>query len=216
MKKILIFVLFIFLISGCQAEYTLLINDDEYFDSLFLYDSQDNLLDKLKQDDNSMDVVVAEIRSKKPNYEEEFVTESVDRTGYLYFSEGNISDLAQNSIVSLFYESVNVDIQDNILTLKTSPSIDFNQYGVALNDVSIVIKSNRELIETNAHEITGNTYKWHFMSGDLEETVDHTIYLQLGSVKKNYALSFLVVLLIVAIIAGISYYIYLVINRRKI
>ena len=216
MKKILIFVLFIFLISGCQAEYTLLINDDEYFDSLFLYDSQDNLLDKLKQDDNSMDVVVAEIRSKKPNYEEEFVTESVDRTGYLYFSEGNISDLAQNSIVSLFYESANVDIQDNILTLKTSPSIDFNQYGVALNDVSIVIKSNRELIETNAHEITGNTYKWHFMSGDLEETVDHTIYLQLGSVKKNYALSFLVVLLIVAMIAGISYYIYLVINRRKI
>ena len=216
MKKILIFVLFIFLISGCQAEYTLLINDDEYFDSLFLYDSQDNLLDKLKQDDNSMDVVVAEIRSKKPNYEEEFVTESVDRTGYLYFSEGNISDLAQNSIVSLFYESVNVDIQDNILTLKTSPSIDFNQYGVALDDVSIVIKSNRELIETNAHEITGNTYKWHFMSGDLEETVDHTIYLQLGSVKKNYALSFLAVLLIVAMIAGISYYIYLVINRRKI
>ena len=216
MKKILIFVLFIFLISGCQAEYTLLINDDEYFDSLFLYDSQDNLLDKLKQDDNSMDVVVAEIRSKKPNYEEEFVTESVDRTGYLYSSEGNISDLAQNSIVSLFYESVNVDIQDNILTLKTSPSIDFNQYGVALDDVSIVIKSNRELIETNAHDITGNTYKWHFMSGDLEETVDHTIYLQLGSVKKNYALSFLVVLLIVAMIAGISYYIYLVINRRKI
>ena len=216
MKKILIFVLFIFLISGCQAEYTLLINDDEYFDSLFLYDSQDNLLDKLKQDDNSMDVVVAEIRSKKPNYEEEFVTESVDRTGYLYSSEGNISDLAQNSIVSLFYESANVDIQDNILTLKTSPSIDFNQYGVALDDVSIVIKSNRELIETNAHEITGNTYKWHFMSGDLEETVDHTIYLQLGSVKKNYALSFLVVLLIVAMIAGISYYIYLVINRRKI
>ena len=216
MKKFIIFVISIFLISGCQAEYTLLINDEEYSDSLFLFNSQSYLLDKLKYEDNSMDVVVAEIRSKKSNYEEEFVTESVDRTGYLYSSQGDISNLAKNSIVTLFYDNVDVNIEDEILTLKTSSFIDFDQYGAPLDDVSIVIKSNRELIDTNAHEVNDNTYKWHFMSGDLEEATDHTIYLQLGGIKKNYSLIILFIILIVGVVLAFIYYIHVVIQRRKI
>lgn len=197
MKKLFCLICLIF-ITGCNAEYTLVIDGDEYNDKLFLYDSQSSLSEAIKKDDTSMDVVIAAIRRNKPHYKERLFTESLERTGYEYTDSGLVEELESNTIVSLFYDDVDVTEEDGVLTLETSSVINFNEYRAPLENVSIKIVTNRKLIETNAHNSYDNTYVWDFQSGDLGEDVDNKIYIKLGEVKRtiNYHIIILVVSLL--------------------
>ena len=211
MKKYLILICAIF-ITGCSAEYNLIIKDNSYKDSLLLYGNQNLLKEQLEEEDNNIDIMIATIRQEKPKNKEKIIEKSIDVTGYEYTSSGKIKNLESNSIVNLFYDEVSIKEENNIITIKTSDAIRNGDYGTKLDDVVINIKTNRKLIETNAHSKKQNTYTWRFESGDLDEGVDHTIYIKLGEKQKvsikTYMLiggsSFLVIILYVLIKRKIS------------
>ena len=156
MKKYLILICAIF-ITGCSAEYNLIIKDNSYKDSLLLYGNQNLLKEQLEEEDNNIDVMIATIRQEKPNYKEKIIEKSIDVTGYEYTSSGKIKNLESNSIVNLFYDEVSIKEENNIITIKTSDAIRNGDYGTKLDDVVINIKTNRKLIETNAHSKKQNT-----------------------------------------------------------
>ena len=92
MKKYLILICAIF-ITGCSAEYNLIIKDNSYKDSLLLYGNQNLLKEQLEEEDNNIDVMIATIRQEKPNYKEKIIEKSIDVTGYEYTSSGKIKNL---------------------------------------------------------------------------------------------------------------------------
>ena len=144
MKKYLILICAIF-ITGCSAEYNLIIKDNSYKDSLLLYGNQNLLKEQLEEEDNNIDVMIATIRQEKPNYKEKIIEKSIDVTGYEYTSSGKIKNLESNSIVNLFYDEVSIKEENNIITIKTSDAIRNGDYGTKLDDVVINIKTNRKL-----------------------------------------------------------------------
>ena len=145
MKKYLILICAIF-ITGCSAEYNLIIKDNSYKDSLLLYGNQNLLKEQLEEEDNNIDIMIATIRQEKPNYKEKIIEKSIDVTGYEYTSSGKIKNLESNSIVNLFYDEVSIKEENNIITIKTSDAIRNGDYGTKLDDVVINIKTNRKLI----------------------------------------------------------------------
>ena len=72
MKKYLILICAIF-ITGCSAEYNLIIKDNSYKDSLLLYGNQNLLKEQLEEEDNNIDIMIATIRQEKPNYKEKII-----------------------------------------------------------------------------------------------------------------------------------------------
>ena len=143
MKKYLILICAIF-ITGCSAEYNLIIKDNSYKDSLLLYGNQNLLKEQLEEEDNNIDVMIATIRQEKPNYKEKIIEKSIDVTGYEYTSSGKIKNLESNSIVNLFYDEVSIKEENNIITIKTSDAIRNGDYGTKSDDVVINIKTNRK------------------------------------------------------------------------
>ena len=178
MKKILLLVLFIFLITGCKVEYNLVINNDlsvsesvimtgtdEFFDS-FYKSSRMNVvemfLDEGRRNDlknNGYQYNIVEddtpyvVATKKYNTMEEFVNKTIFKEQY--------------------FEDLEIVKEENIVTLKNKDFIPISpdsieRYGIKTTTLKITVPY--EVIENNAvsHDSDSNTYTW-YINDDTEE-----------------------------------------------
>ena len=201
MKKKILLIITIFLITGCSGKYELEIKNGKVIEkTTALYNRKDVVKDpyeytvdvSLKYDDNG-DFLMYETKknvkdSNKVGIELTNNYDSIDE--FKSYSQ----------IISRCYNANNITNINNTITIKTSN--EFTCFGKIeeLDEVTIVVKSNHKLKETNADKKKGATYYWYINKDNYKEK---PISLVLHSNKKVWYYDVLKkLILIISVIGG--------------
>lgn len=163
-KKLFLLIVILIFIPGCSGTYKLEVYNEKIIEkttflySIFTLDNEDpyEYTKKLaiKYKDNG-DFLSA---NKKRNIKKK------NKIGFeLTKTHENVGNYVENSkFVNACYIARNITSYDNdFITLKTSKEFTCFEQVEELENVTIAIKSNHKLKETNADETKGHTYYWH-------------------------------------------------------
>lgn len=196
MKKILIILPFLFLLSGCHAEYRVHISSKNIQDNLFIYDSIENI-DQLNSDDISNTFLTFE--GFFTGFKKEFVNTDRRKIGYHYTYELPKDDFSTLSLTRPCYTDFQMDETKEEITIQTSPSlICFEEYK-QLEDVSIILTSDYEQITSNADEIKKNEHIWHITKENYQNK-PLEIHIQKNKIKKSSSTIWIVPIIIILIL----------------
>lgn len=176
MKKILFSFITLILLTGCTAEYNLDFDDDNYMESLNIETTSDHLdYENVKNYEwpKSIDYTItgsSEVPEKIEgviyydfeNYQDE------DKAGFTYSYNMTKDQYKKSAIVHNCFSSISIQKNDkkNIQTLNTSTGFEcFTKYP-PLEKVTINIKTNKNVVQTNADRQEGNVYTWIINSGN--------------------------------------------------
>ena len=223
MKKILLLLGCIFLITGCKVEYNLVINNDltvfeevkmtgtdEFFDNYYM-STKINIVNMIFNEGKQNTL-------KENGYSYEIINEN---TPYV-IAEKKYNDLSQYSKNTIFFQqyfdSVNVTENDGIVSLNTGEFIPNNPDSLERYDIktsTIKIKSPFKVVENNAslYDEKTNTYTWYIEN----DTTDFSINLSYDSneiyvpPKDNIN----IILIIVAIIFMVGSIVVYIVNKKN-
>ncbi len=168
MKKIILLIISLFLISGCSVKYDLDLTGSEAFEKMQVLEnnSTNEYFSTLK---NFSGYVEAYVNHQEPdvytynpdleyyNFNDNSTAENVDFTlDYNFpkdqFKEGNIINTCYETIYFNEGETLNISTSSKFLC--------FEKY-ISLDDVQINIKTDKLISEHNADKVTGNVYTWN-------------------------------------------------------
>lgn len=201
MKKYIVLLILILSITGCSGKYELEVKNEKVTEkTTALYDKNevvgdvyDYTLDIISKYDDNGDFLR---HDSKKNIKED------DKIGFMLKSSySSISDFSDSSkIINYCYDAINVSDLNNEITLKTSKKFNCLEQVEEIDDVTIVIKTNHKLKETNADKKTNTTYYWYI---DKDNYKDKPISLVLYSNKKIWYYGVLEkLILIISVIGG--------------
>lgn len=163
MKKIIFLISCLFLISGCQAEYTVSFDGTNIKEKMIINSNDQEEIDLLKayKENNTAfidDQISSETNEKIEGieyYEMLFVDNSLN---FKYnFKNSNYSS---SNIVNTCYKSFNfVDKKDNFTLATSKEFMCFNLYP-DLEKVTVKVIVDYDNLETNADQVEGNIYTW--------------------------------------------------------
>ena len=200
MKKKILLVIIVFLITGCSGKYELEIKNEKVIEkTTALYNSKEVLKDpyehtldiSLKYDDNG-DFLIHETKKN---------VKDGDKVGVeLTNNYHSIDDFKNYSqIINRCYNANNITNTNNTITIKTSNEFTFLEKIEELDEVTIVIKSNHKLKSTNADKKKGATYYWYINKDNYKEK---PISLVLHSNKKVWYYDVLKKLILIILVIG--------------
>ncbi len=164
MKKLLVIAI-LFFITGCSAEYTLDISQEAVKETL-LFDNSDNTLDS-----NLLFYLPAfydeygatdEIR-KIPGVE--YYNEIYRSTEFGYSYTFNINDFNESKILNSCYEVVNISSDEYSLKITTNNHM--KCYEDDINDLTIRISNNNNIISSNATFKNSDYHIWQFNANSI-------------------------------------------------
>ena len=200
MKKKILLVIIVFLITGCSGKYELEIKNEKVIEkTTALYNSKEVLKDpyehtldiSLKYDDNG-DFLIHETKKN---------VKDGDKVGVeLTNNYHSIDDFKNYSqIINRCYNANNITNTNNTITIKTSNEFTCLEKIEELDEVTIVIKSNHKLKSTNADKKKGATYYWYINKDNYKEK---PISLVLHSNKKVWYYDVLKKLILIILVIG--------------
>lgn len=193
-KKLLFMMLGVFLLTGCTATYELDIQENRVQEKVSV--NQVDIDEETKEIyvtnampvdyretcylDYDRVVGINEVKKKKGgNYYNIKETSS----GLNATSKIPISDYQYSRLASMAFSSIHVNNYEHYISIYGYDGVDiFNQYPT-LESFSVRITTDKEVLETDADEVDGNTYIWNFTPED----TDKTLYIEMDStqVTKN-------------------------------
>ena len=200
MKKKILLVIIVFLITGCSGKYELEIKNEKVIEkTTALYNSKDVLKDpyehtldvSLKYDDNG-DFLMYETKKN---------VKDGDKVGVELTNNYHSIDEFKNysQIINRCYNANNITNINNTITIKTSNEFTCLEKIQELDEVTIVIKSNHKLKSTNADKKKGATYYWYINKDNYKEK---PISLVLHSNKKVWYYDVLKKLILIILVIG--------------
>ena len=175
MKKGLILIGLCFLLCGCSMNYELEIYNDKYneqitidFDSIQLSDKKptEYIRDELIKIDGSETIEYRELKDIDSN------KLFSKYTGRMEEYKDNLTGLAT------CYDLYKINDYEGVITLLTSKTFNCFDYYQDLDEITVMIKSNHKLIETNADRVDGYKYYWDINKNTKD---DEKILLKLKS-----------------------------------
>lgn len=202
MKKITVLFILVFLITGCSGKYELEIKNEKVnektsamYNKIDVGNSDPYEYTKefsLKYDDNG-DFL---------RHDNKKVIKENDLVGIqLINNYASIDDFRNYSrVINYCYLATNITNIENYITLKTSNEFTCFNTVKELDEITVVIKTNHKLKETNADKKTGTTYYWYINRDNYKEK---PILLVLHSKKKVWYYGvFKKLILIISVIGG--------------
>ena len=224
MKKKLLLIICILLITGCKVEYNLIINDNVNIEEQVLMTGTDEFFEvyykssKLNIVNMIFDSERKELLSKN-NYNYQVIE---DNTPYVKATKkyNNIKDYTNNSIfIKPYFENVNVNEIDGIITLNINNYMPVSPDEIERFYISgcvINIKLDYQVIESNAmkYDKKTNTYSWYIN----EETDNFNIKLSYDTNKiyeeKKQGINYELILWTLLILLIVIIVLYIV-NKKK-
>ena len=167
MKKGLIILFLAFILCGCSAEYEFSINDT-LNENIFIYDSYNNLEQKLKTDED-MNNAAFELTRFERGYDfyhpqRKYTDENKDKIGYTYSMEHNISEFDATSIIRKCYDDINIKETNDFIEIKTTEKFLCFDLFKELDNAYITFNNiDDKKIESNADSIDDEQYKWNII-----------------------------------------------------
>lgn len=223
--RVIICLLFTFLLFGCSATYDLDIDKElKINESLNLSLSSDTDYSKLSEFNSNLpvDINVDDVEAfnnKKNDIDYFDIKKSLDSNlisfNYDYLDYNNLdSDRIINTCYD-YFSLVNKNDNDNYkLILSTSKKFNCFDLYDNLDDVTINISTKKKVYDNNADSVNGNTYTW-YINKDTKDDAAISIVMD-GSIDKS--LSFFEKNILFIIILGVLFIgliIYLIIKKRS-
>lgn len=177
-KKILFVISFVILLTGCSATYELDIHYDNFNESLKINSiliEEDNYYFPSFYNSISLDEYDVDVNQKLDGieYYNTILDSNSNIVSFDYqfkvanFSISNIANSFYSAFIFKKYDYDEDGEEDYYLLTTTDDFSAFDLYD-DLNDVTIKIKNNHEVISTNADEVDGDLYIWYMSRGDTD------------------------------------------------
>ena len=232
MKKYLIIIIFLLLLTGCDVTYNITVDNNIEELTNFYFEESDYNYDTYYDDYGGDNL---------PSYSNinEFV-DSIFNKNYLAF-DGNFNNqelynvqrinngislnysykyenFDKSSILNYCGDIVEYQAVNDIVNISV---IDFSNcflqvYGSHLNNLTINVKSDLKVLENNADEVNGNVYTWKMSKVNFyDKKLNIKIKKDIVSNKKstiNYTFIFVVLVILIVLVTILIFYIF---KRRK-
>lgn len=189
MKKILLILFSVFIITGCTAHYELKINDDLSIEETIIGLESDEFYNNYfnSSKERVVDFVMATQMDylKENKYDIKNITKDLMYGSKVTKKYANLDEFHSNSIAyKQFYKSFNLTDKDGIIEINLSDKMGKNaqdptRYVIDEGTVNIIVPF--KVLEHNADnvDLSNNKYTWYVNSSN-----DKTIYIKLDSNKK--------------------------------
>ena len=198
MKKLLPCFILLFLLTGCNAEYRITINNDVINDDIFIYDTLENV----EQNKDKLTDTFLKFEDVHMDFKKTLVNEDRRKIGYRYEYQMNEEIYHETSLARQCYDGIFFDRKENELTIYTTDKMTcFDEYD-QLENVTVYLTSNYKVLSSNADEIDEETYIWNINRENFE---NKPIKITLGEQTKN-SHSFIFIIAFVIGIIGILFF----------
>lgn len=206
-KYILVIICLLFL-SGCTATYEINIKNDKVTEKLRLIETNTAIFDV----PNDTGWTIRETFESLINRDDEFSKSNYkvkslnkeNQLGIEYSSSNN--SVLNSSILNQCYINPKVTIIDEIVTIDTGTNFKCYEYYDNLETIKIVLKTNHEVISTNADEQDGDSYIWNFTK-DSNKEIKVSYYEKV--VKNSIDVKNIIIpLIIVGLVGLVAYFIF--------
>ena len=184
MKKLILIICLMFLVTGCDVSYELKINADETFD-------EKTTLSFLNQE-MTVDDLSVYIKTNQPisnsRYEAKYYDSRIYTNGIyndlIYDYVHNINSFRKSTFVDTCYPNMKITESDDEIRIESGKGFRClnPDNGLITDHVDIAIVSELEVLENNADEVNGNTYSWTVNESNVQ---DKEVNLVLKRNKKN-------------------------------
>ncbi|MDD4188423.1 MAG: hypothetical protein PHX04_06720 [Bacilli bacterium] len=183
MKKIILIILISFIITGCDAIYTIELKNSEFSETLEI-----NNYDKKSWDNGeypySQMIDLAGASSVATDYRKEVPELNEKKAGVNYY---NINKLTENNNLGIKYQAKFTKEEYKYSTIAYENALEFsynfnNKYinintGIIdafakysnLNNLTIKFKTNHEVLENNADEVKDGNYLWYISQNNYQD-----------------------------------------------
>lgn len=225
MKRIIIGVLAILLMTGCSAEYNLKIVDDKVEETLEVIETNSNYFDI--QDDSGRSFKdyskkYGETKRIYTNYYNQYSDTECENECFVYdkkyINENNkvgfslnhsfsLEDYKNSTIASELLPGFNSTYDGQYLEISGGTSWNFINGYENLEDITITIETNYKVVKTNGKRV-GNTYSWKIHKGNVEGL--NQLYLMVDTKEeikeeKTSIIVYIVILILILISVIIGY-----------
>lgn len=222
-KKLILLVISIFLVSGCEAEYNLEIKGDDYIESTSVNAGSQEVISENFTSSNiydfykdkpiplfNDDAILDESNEKMNGVAYYDKTNSNDGDNINMQLEGNFqsSTIDKSNLINFAYNRFLKATIDGNVVLSTGENFKIFEQFPNLDKVTIRIKTDNNVVKNNADEIEKNTYIWHV---NRDNYSDKAIYLEFNKPEENenddFSIVFnpiiLIVVLIIVVVIGL-------------
>ena len=218
LKKSLILIVIMFLLTGCTIKYNLRIDENFVSEKLFI-----NNVDVSKFN-NTYVPVNSDIDDpnafKEKSSEVEYYKMKKNDDSIILSYDHNFKNFSSAYILNSCYDEVDSYIEDNRFIISTTGSFSCFELYDDIDDVEVVINSQYKLINTNANKINNFDYIWNINVNNLNEGI--YLELDLNDRKKTVLeeiqdskLFNFVVLIIVIVVIMILFLLFRAYSRLK-
>lgn len=191
MKKVLLMLSFLFLLTGCSASYELEIKEDKFSEKIILNDM--NVSDDLMEVylTNAMpfdyqetsylyyDKIVKPYEIERTKGNKYYDLKSFGQYGIEANFSGKFSDYKYSNALHSTFNSVHVNNYEDYISIYGFDGVSaFSNYST-LDRIDVKIKVDKTVREHDADEVNGNTYIWHFYKNNPEKS----LYIEMDSNK---------------------------------
>ena len=159
MKKTILLLTMLCLLTGCSATYEININKDSIDDTITLITQSTNVAKSTKEKEEIFFQKIGEWENGHDFYKKELITTATE-TGYKYTYSFNYIEYDAMSQIRKCYKDFNFKY-DKAISLSTSKTFLCKEYYPDVKNIDIKISSEYEIVNSNADTIKGNTHIWN-------------------------------------------------------
>ncbi len=204
MKKLILIICLMFLVTGCDVSYELKINADETFNekATFSFLNQDMTVDDLS----------VYIKTHQPisndRYEAKYYASHIYTNGIynylIYDYVHDINSFRKSTFVDTCYPNMKITESDDEIKIESGKGFRClnPDNGLITDHVDIAIVSELEVLENNADEVNGNTYLWTVNENNVQDKEVNLVLKRntKNSTDINYFLIFGIIGVIIVIL----------------
>ena len=212
MKKYLIVLCLVLVLTGCSATYEFSINNGVLKEKLNVIENNKALFDI----QNDAGWTLREVFDSNIYYDE-FSNEDYKIKEFsdeehleIEFSSNSFTTLSNSSILNQCYTSPYVEKSDNIITIETGNDFNCYEYYDNLESIEVIFKTNHEVILTNANEEKDGVYIWH-----LNKDSNKNIIISYDESIVHNKYQIVIIIGVVILIASVLVATYLIIKKSK-
>ena len=201
MKKILLLFICIFLITGCDVEYNLMIENGNVNEQIILPFSKQNFAYENVTDYLNNKITITNDRYENKYYDMSLVTTS-DFYNLIYKYNFDFEGFKKSFFVDICFPNMKITENDGEIIIASGKNFKClnPDNGVIADSVKINVKTDLKVLDNNADNVTNNIYTWN-INYDNYQTKELNLRLKKDEIKKENNFSFVIYIIIFVVIA---------------